>query len=153
MANDSTRSLILVRDNDGDLSVERADSSDKPQVLGYDPLQHLALGLGSCLLEFSDRFLSRRGYPRAAELEVTWTFDARRCRVSTLQGELRLAIDLDEGELAILERMLSQCPVHQALQTPLDVPTRVRLTNSVHPAVSLNAASADPASHRPVQAG
>lgn len=129
MANDSTRSLILGRDHDGNLTIRSADRSDKPGVLGYDPLQHLAIGLGSCLLEFCDRFLSRRGYPRAAELEVTWTFDARRCRVSTLQAELRLVLDLDEGEQTSLERMLAQCPVHQALESPQEVPTRVCVTN------------------------
>ncbi|PYG04349.1 OsmC-like protein [Thioalkalivibrio sp. ALE21] len=134
MANDSTRSLILGRDHDGNLAMRSADHSDKPGALGYDPLQHLAISLGSCLLEFCDRFLSRRGYPRAAELEVTWTFDARRCRVSTLQSELRLPIGLEEGEQTSLERMLAQCPIHQALEGPLEVPTRVRLTHARRPA-------------------
>ena len=80
-----------------------------------DPMWHLATALGSCLLRFADRFLERRGFPRHARIQVAWKVQVQACRVEGLRASLEVDQALEDGERAVLERMLGSCPVHGAL--------------------------------------
>lgn len=88
---------------------------DPAQPLGYNPVQHLAIALGCCMTEFARRFLERRKLSQTLIATLDWQLNGRECRISRMDLTLRLAVQLSTEERHVLDRMMNNCPVHQAL--------------------------------------
>lgn len=120
----STRGQVRILSPCGAQPSEGVDNNSKP--LGYNPVQHLAIALGCCMTEFARRFLERRNLPQTLIATLDWQLDGRHCRISRMDLTLRLLADISEEERHILDRMMNQCPVHQALHGNVPVHVHVQ---------------------------
>lgn len=112
----------------------------RPAGSGPDaPLAHLACALGGCLLEFAGRFQERRGQRRAGWAEVRWELEPRSCRLGRLEATLFISGLSSEEDCVTLQRLLSHCPVHQALEPGVALGVSVA---SPGPAAPLDSAGA-----------
>ncbi|MFA9461231.1 OsmC family protein [Thiohalorhabdus sp. Cl-TMA] len=87
------------------------------------PMDHLAVGLGSCLLHFAQNFLERRQRSASTRIVVTCAVDQKRCEIEQIQADLTMDIPLSEEDRNLLIRFLKQCPIHKALDvwTPVEL--------------------------------
>lgn len=118
--NNDAATLTLCRTLHGRVRIlhpceDPAGTARSSSPLGYNPVQHLAIALGCCMTEFARRFLERRNLPQTLMATLDWQVDGRHCRISRMDLTLRLAVTLDANDRHVLDRMMNQCPVHQAL--------------------------------------
>lgn len=102
--------------------------ADEPHDLGGDdagpaPLEWILAGLGSCKAITLKMYAERKGW-NLEEVMVDLRYETHDNQ-HTIQAELTLKGELDEGQRQRLRELSDRCPVHRLLSTPVQIQTQL----------------------------
>jgi len=103
----------------------------------FVPVEHLLIALGSCLIHFARRYLTRRGWRSCPIAELRCRVDEHACEIADIHVHLSTTCSLGTEQRAAFQRTLELCPIHKALAGAVPICISVS-TARQHPAEAEN---------------